>query len=253
MKVARSMVNKNKGDAGVVETVGHNIEVDLVKRIDDYLADKNNGKRWKKSAGFAPSNTNNCARFLGYRLRGFEADVNFPGQVLRIFDQGHDVEERLVKYFTALGMVKKSQVNLVRSNPPIDCWLDILIEYGDKEIPIEVKSISNEGFVYRKGTHKPKDEHYRQLQIYLDIGGWDFGILYYVNKNNNEHLPIFIEKNQEFLDKLYARWNAIYDAHKKGELSVRPFKQTSKKCRECDAFNWCYNVDSTVGIVIKTD
>jgi len=252
MKVVRSMVEKNNPEKKEAEIDEEKIEKDIVRKIDNLLARKNNGKKWKKSAGFAPSNTNNCARFLGYRLKGFETVVNFPGQVLRIFDQGHDVEARLIKYLTELGMVKKSQMNLVRNNPPIDCYLDILIDYDGNEVPIEVKSISNEGFVYRKATHKPKDEHYRQLQIYMDIGGWDRGILYYVNKNNNEHLPLLVEKNQDFLDKLYNRWNAIFDAHKRGELSVRPYKQTSKKCKECSAFDYCWK-DTEEGVKITVE
>jgi hypothetical protein len=252
MRVLKNMVEKNNPKKVEAKIEENEIETEIVKRIDDLLMKKNNGVRWKKSAGFAPSNTNTCARFLGYRLRGFEAKTDFAGQLLRIFDQGHDVEARLIKYFTELGMVKRSQMNLVRNNPPIDCFLDILVDFDGNELPIEVKSISNEGFVYRKASHKPKDEHYRQLQIYMDIGGWDCGILYYVNKNNNEHLPILVVKDQPFLDKLYKRWNAIFEANKRGELSIRPFKQTSKKCRECDAFDYCWK-DPEEGVKITIE
>ena len=214
--------------------------------------DRANGKKWKKSAGFAPSNNNTCPRFLGYRLRGFQTDINFSGQLLRIFDHGHDVEATLIRYLKDIGVVKHTQMNLIRNNPPIDCFLDVLIELpGYGELPIEVKSIRTEGFAYRKMAHKPKDEHYRQLQVYLDIGGWDRGVLFYVNKNDNEYLPLIVERNQEFIDKLYTKWNAIYQAHMNGILSVRPYKKTSKKCRECSAFDYCWNQDATEGVKIN--
>jgi len=231
----------------------NDIEQSLVNKLDTYLKASENIKKFKKSNTFAPSNNNNCQRFLGYRLKGFDMTPNFSGQILRIFDNGNDVEGRLIQYFKEMGILKDSQVHLVHDDPPISAYLDIVIKLMGEEMPIEVKSISDAGFQPRKKAHKPKSEHYRQLQVYLDRGPWQKGILLYVNRSNNELLPILVEKNQEYIEKLYLRWRGVKTAHDAGELSVRPYKKSSAKCRNCSAYEYCWDVDKTVGVELTLE
>lgn len=258
-KVAKKMVaSRNARNSSVkkVEPSDKNkknteIEKSLVNKIDEFLEESGNSSGFKKSPSFAPSNNNNCPRYLGYRLRGFEQETKFSGQTLRIFDNGNDVEARLIQYLKSMHILKDSQVELYLNDPPIRAFLDILIELDGIEMPIEVKSISDPGFNARKKVHKPKEEHYRQLQVYLDIGDWKKGILLYVNRSNNELLPILVDRNQEYIERLYLRWRGVKEAHDRGELSVRPFKKTSSKCKTCPAFDYCWNVDQTEGVEIK--
>ena len=53
--------------------------------------------------------------------------------------------------------------------------------------------------------NKPKDEHYRQAQIYMECLNLDSGFVIYENKNNQQILPIFIERDQPFIDKLFKK------------------------------------------------
>lgn len=221
------------------------LEESLVEAIDGLL-EKRNGKKWKQSGGFAASNNNPCPRFLGYRLRGFEQNVNFKPQTYRIFDNGHSLEDRLEGYLDGLGILIERERKIVNSDPPITAYVDFVVDW-DGEKPIECKSISDAGFQYRKSYKKPKDDHYRQIQVYLAIGGWDEGFVFYENKNTQEILPFLVKADPEFIKKLYAKWDKVYQAHKKGVLSVRPYKQTSKKCQGCDAYEYCWIKDKTVG------
>ena len=223
-----------------------NLERSLAEAIDTML-DERNGRKWKQSSGFAASMNNACPRYLGYRLRGFEQDVNFSPQTYRIFDEGHKLEDRLNEYLENLGILIERERKIVHAKPPITAYVDFVVDW-DGEKPIECKSISQAGFDYRKLYKKPSDSHYRQIQVYLDIGQWEEGFVYYENKNNGEVLPFLVKRDPEFVGKLYAKWNKIYEAHQNGDFSVRPYKEDSKKCLGCDAFNWCWKKDTTVGI-----
>jgi len=71
------------------------------------------------------------------------------------------------------------------SNPPISGRLDYLIRheiYGQSIV--ELKSINDRGFKYL--TTDPKNDHFLQLQIYLNLMGIDHGVVLYENKNDQQ-------------------------------------------------------------------
>lgn len=211
----------------------------LARAIDAALEGEN-GVIWKQSDGFAASMNNDCLRYLGYRLRGFEQNIQHSAQLKRIFDNGHSFEDRVQKYFDSLGIIIDRELKLRNEDPPLTGYVDFLIDW-DGPKPVELKTTNEMGFQYRQNYKKPSDSHYRQLQVYLEVGGWDSGFVLYENKNNQEIKIFHVVKNQEFIDKLFAKWHKIYDAHKQNILSIRPYKQTSKKCQQCDAYSYCWN------------
>lgn len=225
-----------------IKTIPHDYDDlagSLMTAIDAEL-DSGNGLKWKQSNGFTASGNNDCLRYLGYRLRGFEQKENFSPQLRRVFDNGHSFEDRVDKYFNALGIVVDRERELTNDKPPLRGFVDFVIDWhGEK--PVELKTINDMGFQYRKTYKKPSDHHYRQLQVYLEVGGWDSGFVFYENKNNQEMQIFYVVKNQPYIDKLFAKWNKIYAAHESGILSIRPYKQTSKKCQGCDAYDYCWS------------
>jgi CRISPR/Cas system-associated exonuclease Cas4 (RecB family) len=217
---------------------------ELVVAIDAAL-EAQNGTVWKQSNGFAASMGNDCPRYLGYRLRGFDQEVAFNPQTYRIFATGHSLEDRIETYLGNLGIIVDRERKLLSKAPPLTGYVDFVIDWNGEK-PVEVKSINDMGFKYRIKYNRPSDSHFRQLQVYLDIGGWDSGFVLYENKNDQSLKIFHVQKDQEFIDALYAKWKVIYDAHKENILSIRPHKQTTKKCKGCDAFTYCW-ADETEG------
>lgn len=219
----------------------------LTWAIDEAL-EAQNGIHWKQSDTFPPSGNNECPRYLQYRLKGFDQQVEFKGQTRRIFDLGNRVEDWLGETFDDLGILIDSQKQIVLTDPPVMGYIDFIIEWDGPKI-IECKSINANGFLYRKNYMKPKDEHFKQIQWYLRAEDLKEGYVFYYNKNDSELLPIKVERDDVFLDKLAEKYGKIYKAFKEGTQSIRPYKQNSKNCKRCDARDFCW-ADQEVGVKI---
>lgn len=225
-----------------------NLESSLIKAIDAKL-EASNGTFWKQSESFAPSNTNPCPRFAVYRMRGYQQDISILGQTRRIFDLGNRVEDAVGALFEDIGILRDSQVELNITDPvPIRGFIDFMIEW-DGIKPVECKSINEAGFAYRKAYHKPKDEHFRQLQFYLYGTGCQSGFLIYYSKNNSELLPLLVQRDDTFLENTFNKYARIYKVFKDGNLPARPYKKTSQNCQRCDAFSHCW-ADKEEGIPV---
>ena len=214
---------------------------ELLEAIDANL-EKRNAPTVKKVGGFHPSYTNQCARYWHYLFEGTDITTSFRPQTYRIFDNGHAVHERLYSYLREMGILVAEEIPVTYNDPPIEGTADGIIDwYGHKLI--ELKSISTEGFLYRQLHQKPKDDHYRQAQIYMRCLDLDGGYVIYENKNNQEILPIYIERDEAFVDKLFKKYNKIYDDFKEGNMPKQPYKRTSAKCANCDLADKCWSGD----------
>lgn len=213
--------------------------IELVNSIDDLLS-KRNKPEMKKVGGFHPSYTNQCSRYWFYLFNGVEVESSFKPQTYRIFDNGHAVHDRLYGYLREMGILVGEEIPVTYDNPPIEGTADGIIDwYGHKLI--ELKSISSEGFHYRQLYNKPKDEHYRQAQIYMRCLDLDGGYVIYENKNNQEILPIYIERDDEFIDKLFKKYSKIYKNFIDNKIPDRPYKKSSANCADCNLFNLCWS------------
>ena len=218
------------------------ITSELLFAIDENL-EKRNAPVIKKVGGFHPSYTNQCARYWHYLFEGTEVETSFKPQTYRIFDNGHAVHDRLYSYLREMGILVAEEIPVTHEDPPIEGTADGIIDwYGHKLI--ELKSISSEGFHYRQIYKKPKDEHFRQAQIYMRCLDLSSGYVIYENKNNQEILPIYIERDDVFIDKLFKKYSKIYSDFKEGKMPAQPYKRTSAKCMACDLADKCWSGDA---------
>lgn len=226
----------------LVKDVQVEIRKTLTEGVDEHLQ-KRNAPTFKQVSGFHPSYTNQCSRYWYYLFNGVELTQSFSPQTYRIFDNGHAVHNRLYSYFRDMGILVEEEIPVKNDSPPIEGTADGIIEWYGRKL-IELKSISSEGFHYRKLYNKPKDEHYRQAQIYMRCLNLDSGYVIYENKNNQELLPIYIEKDDKFIDKLFKKYTEYYNNYLNKEIPQRPYKRTSANCSSCDlaALCWSENV-----------
>jgi len=215
------------------------IESDLIQKIDLSFVSRND-KQFKKVGGFHPSYTNQCARYWYYLFEGIEMETSFSPQTYRIFDNGHAVHERIYSYFRDMGILVAEEIPVTHDDPPIEGTADGIIDfYGNKLI--ELKSISNEGFEYRRIYKKPKDDHFRQAQIYMRCLDLDQAFVIYENKNNQQILPILIDRDDAFIDKLFNKYRKFYKNFTEGTIPDQPYKMTSKNCSNCDLYSHCWS------------
>lgn len=222
----------------IVEKSAADLETMLVEMIDQSL-EKRNSSTYKKVGGFHPSYTNQCARYWYYLFQGIEVETHFSPQTHRIFDNGHRVHDRLYGYFRDLGILVAEEIPVHNETPPIEGTADGIIDIHGNKL-IELKSISMEGFHYRELYKKPKDDHYRQAQIYMRCLDLPSGFVIYENKNNQNILPIYIERDDAFIDKLFKKYDKIYSDFLNSKKPTQPYKRTSANCSGCDLAKHCW-------------
>lgn len=214
------------------------IEESLAKSIDS-MFDKRNSKQFKQVGGFHPSYTNQCARYWYYLFQGVEMETSFSPQTHRIFDNGHAVHERIYSYLREMGILVAEEIPVSYDSPPIEGTADGIIDFHGRKL-IELKSISNEGYEYRRIYNKPKDDHVRQAQIYMRCLDLEQAFVIYENKNNQSILPILIERDDDFIDKLFSKYTKIYQNFVDKNIPKQPYKRTSKNCSNCDLAAMCW-------------
>lgn len=241
--VQEPLVGETKANAKIVPKES-DLEKALVAGIDEVIA-RDIQTKYRKQTGFSPSATNLCPRYHVYLFRGIDLPATHNSRVQRIFDNGNSTHERIYSYLEKMGILLEKEFRVEHPDPPINSYIDGIIDWDGHKV-LEIKSISEAGFTYRRLFHKPKDDHYHQIQLYMHITGLDEGFVLYENKNNQEILPILVEYNEEFVEKVLKKFRKIYKAYTDDKLPVRPYKQSGEKCQNCALLKHCWS-DPDVG------
>lgn len=218
------------------------VEDKLVQAINDHLEQKSK-PFFKKKKGFSPSETNNCARRMVYMFRGVEMIPTTDGRAYRIFDTGHDFHARMTRYFREMKILIGEEVKVSYADPPIPvAYIDAIIRWEDKKSIVELKSIGEDGFAYRKTFNKPKDDHVQQVRIYMRLTKIEDAYIIYENKNTQEILVFKVEQDEEEINKLFKKWSKTYKMYTDGDLPKRPVRSPeSKKCTYCELKAMCWS------------
>lgn len=240
LKALKTPKEENTPKEEVLKKTNSQLENELIQKIDLSFVGRNT-KQLKKVGGFHPSYTNQCSRYWYYLFQGIEVETSFSPQTHRIFDNGHAVHERIYGYFRNMGILVAEEIPVTYTDPPIEGTADGIIDFYGKKL-IELKSISNEGFEYRRIYNKPKDDHFRQAQIYMRCLDLDQAFVIYENKNNQQILPILIDKDDDFIDKLFNKYRKFYKNFVEGTIPDHPYKISSKNCGGCDLYSHCWSI-----------
>jgi CRISPR/Cas system-associated exonuclease Cas4 (RecB family) len=135
-----------------------------------------------------------------------------------------------------------TELKISNENPPIFGYGDAILNWNDEEVILEIKTIPNEGFEYRKNTGKAKKDHILQTLIYMKILGHKRGIILYENKNNHELLPILIEVNdyyREYINNAFEWMKTVRASWMKNEFPIKNYRSNSKICKGCPVQKAC--------------
>jgi hypothetical protein len=215
----------------------------LLEAIEKSIGESIDG-RYKQRKGFVPSETNQCARYLVYLLRGIYVPATHNSRTQRIFDNGNEFHTRIARYLAEMGILSDVETPIysgIGIPVPVYGFIDGILDWQGKRV-VEFKSINDFGFMAVMKMKRPKDDHYRQIQMYLACLGMESGFVIYENKNDQNILIFEVQKNEEFLLKLFAKYDKIYKQYKEGILPDRPFKSiTSKGCQYCAIKDVCWS------------
>ena len=179
------------------------LESTLDEHLEGWMAPQRAGVFYPSALG------NKCDRFLYLTYNGLAVGQPLEANLKRIFDTGNSLEERLEKYFTKMGVYLDREISVKLDRPEISGRIDFLIQHDIYGIlPIESKTINDAGF---KKLTKPKPDHSVQLQIYLNLGDYEMGTVFYDNKNDQKIKTYLLKRDVNEWDKILTRCFKIMD------------------------------------------
>jgi CRISPR/Cas system-associated exonuclease Cas4 (RecB family) len=217
---------------------------ELIAKIESgYVANRSPEFKTKKT--FSPSalvyGNGACPRYWFLAFSGAEFEDNVDPYAVANMASGTDGHARIQKAITDAGIMVEEEKRIVSQDPPIFGFADAVIQWGEEQPVVEIKTMKEESFAYRKHA-KPPSYHLMQLIIYMKVLGKKLGILLYENKNSHELHAITVEPKEEYkawadyafdwMKKVRAQWES-------GEIPQKPYRSNSKVCKTCPLQKAC--------------
>ena len=172
----------------------------IISAIDQYL--KNRPKDKRAIRCFHPSSLHKSPKELYHHYLYGDNNQQFEPRVLRIFDNGHAVHDRLQGYISEIGILKKSEVPIRNDEYEIKGHTDGIIKIGEVEGILEIKSMNVNTFY---SLYSPKEDHLIQVNVYMFCTGISRGCLLYECKDNQELKEFFVKQEANILDPILEK------------------------------------------------
>jgi CRISPR/Cas system-associated exonuclease Cas4 (RecB family) len=127
-------------------------------------------------------------------------------------------------------------------DPPFDGYGDVMLDYKGERLVGEIKTLSSEGFEYRKINRRSKMGHLMQLLMYMKVWKIGKGVMIYENKNNHElvTLPVVVNDHyRNWVDQAFDWMRVVYKNWQDGQLPEVPYRSNSKICKVCPIKKAC--------------
>lgn len=196
-----------------------------------------------------------CERALGYEYHQTPKDdgAEFKGKTIRIFDMGHDGEERMAEYMQLSGFKVKThkedgkQFGFSAAEGRLKGHIDGVITDGP-ELGIawpalwESKALGKKSFddVVKNGIKESKPVYWAQAQIYmayLDLASCLFTC---INRDSGEVYAEVIKFDQHAAQKLSDKAVRIVATQNPEELTKASNDPSNFGCRWCDYQKRCH-------------
>ena len=232
----------NKQPEGPIDTKS------LVEKIESgYLVGRDPKFVQKKS--FSPSTivygNGACPRYWFLAFSGAEFEDNANAYAVANMSSGTMGHERIQKAIEDAGIMVDKEKKIIASDPPIFGFADAIIQWGEDQPVVEIKTMKEESFAYRKHA-KPPSYHLMQLIIYMKVLGKKLGVLLYENKNTHELHAITVEAEENYMawaDYAFDWMKKVYAQWKSGDIPQKPYRSNSKVCKTCPIQKACAAAD----------
>jgi CRISPR/Cas system-associated exonuclease Cas4 (RecB family) len=242
---------------------------------------RNQQKRYDEGriGKFYPSSVGSCKRKVAYQMMGYPGKPK-QGRSVLILDNGTYFHNRMEEYFEKMGIMVAPELKLKDTELRISGRSDAIIYNfmkktegpieGDEMIKlfkpvydeegtetgeelvyegwasdvliVEFKSAKEKSYEDYTPKTKPQKKHEMQLQLYFYLTGIRAGMVYYENKNTQDHKYYYVEYNQAIVDEIVSDIKFVISHIDAGTLPEREFQPTSFDCRYCDYRDICHPV-----------
>lgn len=216
---------------------GFNTKAFIEKVESGYLANREPKFTTKKT--FSPSSlvygNGACPRYWFLAFSGAEFVDSADAYAVANMSSGTMSHERIQKAIEDAGIMVEKEKRIIAEDPPIFGFADAIVQWGEDQPVVEIKTMREESFSYRKHA-KPPSYHLMQLIIYMKVLGKASGILLYENKNSHElhAIPVSVNDHyKEWADYAFEWMKIVRRQWESGEIPKKPYRSNSKVCKTC--------------------
>ena len=197
-----------------------------------------------------------CERALGYEYHATDRDdmskPKFSADLYRIFDMGHDGEDRMSKYLRMAGFELQTekpgggQIGFSVCDGKLGGHCDGIVHAGPgiTKVPLvwENKALNNKSWndTKDKGVAKSKPLYYAQMQTYiayLDLQGYLFTAM---NRDTGEIFVELGEPDMRLAQEVSDRALRVIQSQHPEQLPRCSTQETDWRCRFCDFAKRCW-------------
>jgi CRISPR/Cas system-associated exonuclease Cas4 (RecB family) len=220
----------------------------LINKIESgYTVNRKTEFKTKKT--FSPSalvyGNGACARYWWLAWTGADFEDNADAYAVANMGSGTDAHERIQTAIENAGIMVEKEKRIVAQDPPIFGFADAVIQWGEEQPVVEIKTMREESFAYRKHA-KPPNYHLMQLIIYMKVLGRKLGVLLYENKNSHELHAITVEPKEEYIawaDYAFDWMRKVRKQWEDGDIPQKTYRSNSKICKGCPVATSCAAAD----------
>jgi hypothetical protein len=223
----------------------------LTKNLESFLVNKEKKrnewfeKKRKESPSeppkFYPSGIGYCTNKLIYQMLGYPQKPK-GAKFLRITSNGDYMHERYQSWLLESKIAIGNEFPIRDEELLLSGRIDSLLDAGKlvnsmqgDVIPLELKSAKKEHFEEMQENNSPLSEHIDQLQLYMHLLECPMGIVFVENKNTQDTLEFWIERDlahgQRLVEKIKFINQCVRDA-------VIP-ESRDRNNPNCDDCHWC--------------
>lgn len=199
-----------------------------------------------------------CSRKLAYEFHGQKSDRGFPGKTLRIFNCGHDGEERMAEYMKSAGFVITThkegggQIGFEAFEGKLKGHIDGAITDGPQidglQYPClwENKMLGMKSFndVVKKGVKASKPVYYAQMNIYMGYMELGQGLFTAQNRDNCEIYSEVINFDARNAQECSDRAINVVTSGNPEEFPRITNDSSDFRCKFCDYRGTCHKLES---------
>jgi len=187
----------------------------LIKAIDSFLENRPKDDRPKHC--FHPSSLHKSIDELYRHYLNGDNSKKFEPRVLRIFDNGHGVHNRLQGYLKEIGILKQAEIPVENAEYEIKGHADGIIDINGVSGVLEIKSMNTNQFY---SAYDPKPEHLIQINVYMFCLQTPRGCLLYECKDNQKLKKFYVKMDSSVLNPVLAKIKQVQEKIRAKEREI---------------------------------
>lgn len=205
----------------------------LIDFIDKYYQRQ---REERDQEHFYITDAGKCSRAVYFSMRGYPKK-KMEARVLRIFDRGDIIHQRLMSAFFGIPEIKvvASEVD-IPSRELFHGRADVIISANNKLYVVDFKS-SND-FKFQK-MKEPEFSHQKQIQLYMHYFEISQGVLLYENKNTQALKEFELKYNPILCKVIISDFETLRYQIENEILPSKPRNLDSWQCEYCDFKDEC--------------